>query len=222
MFCAPPLPGDSSAGPGRGTKFLLVYRVDEWMCRVDTKMTYLLRNRLRDRRRVPKSPCWVLQVQKTGNKAGRPSSSQPLPWAPGILGLSHEYTHSTSHRRTYRDTNTRTARRRALHADTHSGSREKLCTLSSTRSVAARSCLLLQDFLSRKKKTGGPQGISQILPGCLAQEGSSRLQGGAVRSRRGGASPEKAGLGREAGGAAQRLLYVFQATQQVHVPQHSA
>lgn len=64
MFCAPPLPRDSSAGPGRGTKFLLVYRMDEWMCRVDTKMAYLLRNRLRDERRVPKLPCWVLQVQK--------------------------------------------------------------------------------------------------------------------------------------------------------------
>lgn len=47
-----------------------------------------------------------------------PPSSQPLPWAPGTLGLSHEYTHSTSHRHTYRDTDTRTARRHTLHADT--------------------------------------------------------------------------------------------------------
>lgn len=57
--------------------------------------------------------------KKTGNETGRPSFSQPLPWALGTLGLSHEYTHSTSHRRTYRDADTRTARRHTLHGDTH-------------------------------------------------------------------------------------------------------
>lgn len=42
-------------------------------------------NRLRDQRRVPKSPCWVLQVQKTGNEAGRP----PPLFATTAVGSGH-------------------------------------------------------------------------------------------------------------------------------------
>lgn len=71
-------------------------------------------NRLRDQRRVPKSPCWVLQVQKTGNEAGRPP-----PLRNHCRGLrAHSASLTSTHTPHHTDTHTET-QTHALHADTH-------------------------------------------------------------------------------------------------------
>lgn len=126
------------------------------------RWAYLLRKPVRDQRGSPSRLCWVLQVQNQAMRQGAPP-----PLRNHCRGLrAHSASLTSTHTPHHTDTHTET-QTHALHADTHYTQTHytqltrskvlrqlrKACTLEGEQSVAARSCLLLQDSLQEKNKT---------------------------------------------------------------------